>query len=60
MLTIAPDHAGLWREAGLIHAHLGNVRAAVGALERVIALANDDRILHEAARLLQQLKANLH
>ena len=60
MLTIAPDHAGLWREAGLIHAHLGNVRAAVGALERVMVLANDDRILHEAARLLQQLKANLH
>ena len=60
MLTIAPGHVGLWREAGLIHAHLGNVRAAVGALERVMALANDDRVLHEAARLLQQLKANLH
>jgi regulator of sirC expression with transglutaminase-like and TPR domain len=60
MLTLAPGHAGLWREAGLIHAHLGNVRAAVGALERVIDLADDDTVLHEAAVLLQQLKANLH
>lgn len=60
MLTIAPGHAGLWREAGLIHAHLGNVRAAVGALERVMDLANDDTVLHEAAVLLQQLKSNLH
>src|SRR3546814_10317494 len=29
MLMIAPERAGLWREAGILHAHLDNMRAAI-------------------------------
>ena len=60
MLTIAPEHAALWREAGIINARIGNPGAAIAALERFLALGRDERLLHEAAVLLQHLKANLH
>lgn len=60
MLTIAPEHGPLWREAGILHARLGNLGAAIAALERFLALGRDDRLLHEAALLLQHLKARLH
>jgi regulator of sirC expression with transglutaminase-like and TPR domain len=59
MLLLAPDSAPLWREAGLIQAELGNLRAAITALERALALPGEDAARHEAARLVQQLKARL-
>ena len=60
MLMIAPGHAGLWREAGLLHAHLGNLRAAVMGLEQFLELSRDDHGRHEAATLLQGLKLRLN
>jgi regulator of sirC expression with transglutaminase-like and TPR domain len=59
MLLFAPDLPGLWREAGLIHAELGSLRAGVEALERCQALARDDGARRQAAVLLQRLKARL-
>jgi regulator of sirC expression with transglutaminase-like and TPR domain len=59
MLLFAPEQAGLWREAGLIHAELGNLRAGIEALERCRALAPDDAARRQAATLLQRLKARL-
>ena len=56
MLTMAPDYAELWREAGLIHARLNNEGAAIQALERYLVLGGDDRLMHEVAILLQQLR----
>ena len=35
MLLLAPDLAGLWHEAGVLNARLGNMRAAVEALAGV-------------------------
>jgi regulator of sirC expression with transglutaminase-like and TPR domain len=60
MLMVAPGQAGHWREAGLIHAHLGNLRAAVMALEHVLDLGASPREMHETAHLLQSLKKRLN
>ena len=60
MRMLAPDLAELSREAGLIHAQLGNMRAAVRAIEEFIAQAPEGTARHEAAVVLQQLKAKLN
>lgn len=59
MMLFAPRHAALLREAGLIHAELGNLKTAVAAFERFLALAAHDAERHQAAAILQQLKARL-
>lgn len=61
MLLFAPEQAAsLWREAGLLHTHLGNLRAGAEALERFLLLAPGDRQSHEAATLLQKLRRQLN
>jgi regulator of sirC expression with transglutaminase-like and TPR domain len=59
MMLFAPDRPALWREAGLVNAELGNLRAAIDALARFLALATDDAARRDAALLLQQLKGRL-
>jgi regulator of sirC expression with transglutaminase-like and TPR domain len=59
MMLFAPRHAALVREAGLVHAELGNLKAAIAAFERFLALAAHDGERHQAAAILQQLKARL-
>ena len=60
MLMLAPDLADLWREAGLLNARLGNMRASVGALEEFILRAPEGNARHQAAAMLQQLKSKLN
>jgi regulator of sirC expression with transglutaminase-like and TPR domain len=60
MRMLAPDLPELAREAGLIHAQLGNMRAAVRSIEEFIANAPEGAARHEAAVVLQQLKAKLN
>ncbi|HWB48270.1 MAG TPA: transglutaminase-like domain-containing protein [Stellaceae bacterium] len=60
MRMLAPDLADLAREAGLVHAQLGNMRAAVRSIEEFIAAAPEGAARHEAAVVLQQLKAKLN
>ena len=60
MLLLAPDVADLWQEAGLLHARLGNIRAAINALEEFIVRAPQGAARHQAAALLQQLKSKLN
>lgn len=60
MIMIAPDGAVLWREAGLLHAHLGNLRAALMALEHVMDLSRDPAERHETGRILRDLRAKLN
>ncbi|HTZ36383.1 MAG TPA: transglutaminase-like domain-containing protein [Stellaceae bacterium] len=60
MQMLAPELADLSREAGLLHAQLGNMRAAVHSIEEFIARAPDGGARHEAAVVLQQLKAKLN
>jgi regulator of sirC expression with transglutaminase-like and TPR domain len=60
MLMLAPDLAELWREAGILHRHLGNMRAAGAALEQYVVRAPDGAGRHQAAAILQQLRAQLN
>ena len=60
MLAFAPAHAPLWREAGLLHAHLGNLQAAVDALERYLAQEPGGRQRQDAVALLQKLRRQLN
>lgn len=61
MLMIAPGRAGLWREAGVLHAHLDNMRAAILAFEHYLELAAPgDGGRHEVAGLLRQLRRQLN
>jgi len=60
MQMLAPDLADLWREAGLLQAQLGNLRAAVGAIEEFVARVPDGSARHEAAVMLQQIKTRLN
>lgn len=60
MLMLAPDLADLWREAGLINAHLGKMKASVGALEEFVLRAPDGAARHQAAAILQQMKSKLN
>jgi regulator of sirC expression with transglutaminase-like and TPR domain len=60
MLMLAPDLAELWREAGLLHTRLGNMRSAAAAIEQVVLRAQDSMARHQAAALLQQLRSKLN
>ncbi|MGH7047766.1 MAG: SirB1 family protein [Stellaceae bacterium] len=60
MLMLAPDLAELWREAGLLHRQLGNLRAAAAALEQYVLRAGDGQARHQAAAILQQLRTQLN
>lgn len=55
MLLVAPRHAPLYREAGLVQARLGNLNAARGALERFLEISDNDSQRHHVARLIQDL-----
>ena len=60
MLMLGPDLPDLWREAGLLHARLGNMRSAAAALEQVVLRAPEGAARHQAAALLQQLRSKLN
>ena len=60
MLLLAPDRADSWREAGVLHSHLGNLRAAVLAFENVLQLSGDPALRHAAAQQLQALKNQIN
>jgi regulator of sirC expression with transglutaminase-like and TPR domain len=60
MLLIAPTHAELWRESGILNARLENLLAARRALTRYLELAENDQQRQRAARLLQELGQQLH
>jgi regulator of sirC expression with transglutaminase-like and TPR domain len=60
MLMLAPDLAELWHEAGMLHRHLGNMRAAAAALEQYVVRAPDGMARHQAAAVLQQLRTQLN
>ena len=60
MLMLAPDLADLWHEAGMLHRHLGSMRAAAAALEQYVVRAPDGMARHQAAAILQQLRTQLN
>lgn len=60
MMRFAPDETRLWHEAGALHAKLGNLKAATQSLQHYLDFGAKSDNLHEAATLLQQLKARLN
>jgi regulator of sirC expression with transglutaminase-like and TPR domain len=60
MLMIAPSEGHCWREAGALHAHLGNLRAAIMSLEQALELVPEDEARHQTAQLLQDLRTRLN
>jgi regulator of sirC expression with transglutaminase-like and TPR domain len=60
MLMLAPELTDLWREAGMLHVRLGNMRAGMDALQNFVARAPDGSARHQVATILQQLKTKLN
>lgn len=60
MLMIAPDRPALWREAGILHSHFDNMRAAIMAFEHYLELAGPEPGRQEIAELLAQLRTQLN
>lgn len=60
MLLFAPTEAPLWREAGLLHLRLDNLRAAIASLEQFVARTGNATARHRASALLQELRGRLH
>ena len=58
-LLFAPDAVLLWREAGLLHAHLDNVKEAVTALEEYMRRNTGDAARYRTSVLLQELRSRL-
>lgn len=60
MLLLAPRRAEYWWEAGVLHSHLENYRAAILAFENVIQLEEPPHLRHRAANFIHQLRARLN
>lgn len=64
MLLFAPDHIGLWRESGLLNAHLGNLTAAISAFENFLRIGRargaSAQLLDHTDNLLRQLRGRLN
>jgi regulator of sirC expression with transglutaminase-like and TPR domain len=57
MILLAPAESALWRDAGLLYAELGEVEPAISALEHFVGASASGAARHEAAALLQRLRA---
>ena len=60
MLVFAPASDSLWHEAGILHSHLGNLRAALVALEQCRELATSPQDKHRVAQLIGELRNRLN
>jgi regulator of sirC expression with transglutaminase-like and TPR domain len=60
MLLIAPQQPELWRDAGMLRVQLGNLRAAIEALEMAIERDSHSPRQQQTAALLQQLRQRLN
>ncbi len=60
MLRLAPDHAGLWRETGLMHQRLGHIQAALRCLERFLDLAPQGDTALRVRAAMEELRARLN
>ena len=60
MLRVAPDHAGLWREAGLMLQRLDRIAAALQSLDRALALEPDGENAARIRGLVEELRNRLN
>ncbi len=59
MVLFAPNEAMLWRELGLFHGKVGNIKSAVSALETFMKLGVPESLKHQTALILQKLRSGL-
>lgn len=60
MLRIAPDHAGLWREAAVMHQRLDHVGAALRCFERYLELVPRGDTALRARAAINELRTRLN
>ena len=60
MLLFAPEANHLWRDAGVLHAKLGQLGGAVRSLERYLARSGAGPARDEAERMLSRVRAELN
>ena len=60
MVLTAPEEPALWHECAGLHAAVGNLRAAQGCFERVIALAGSETARQAAAAELKAVRLRLN
>ncbi|MGE5506269.1 MAG: tetratricopeptide repeat protein [Actinomycetota bacterium] len=60
MLLFAPDRDMLWREAGMMHLRLDNLRAAIAALEQFAARTANRQARTRTLALLAEIKARMN
>ena len=60
MLRIAPDHAGLWREAGLIHQRLGHITAALRCFEHFLTIVPQGDAATRVRAVMEELRGRLN
>ncbi|MBC7951350.1 MAG: transglutaminase family protein [Rhodospirillaceae bacterium] len=59
MLLFAPEQAGLWREAGMMHMRLDDLPAAIAALEQFVARSGNSPARRRTQALLQEIRARM-
>ncbi|MFQ5973388.1 MAG: SirB1 family protein [Alphaproteobacteria bacterium] len=60
LLLLAPGVAMLWHEAGLLHARLGSLRAAIVAFQHAVELAADATSRQRFGAQLEHLRSRLN
>lgn len=60
MLRLAPDHAALWREAGLMNQRLERIGAALGCLDRFLELVPEGEAAARVRGLASELRQRLN
>ncbi|MBN8910102.1 MAG: hypothetical protein BGO51_07895 [Rhodospirillales bacterium 69-11] len=60
MLRIAPDHAELWRQAGLLNQRLDQVAAALQDFERFLELSPDSKAAARVRSAMDELRTRLN
>ncbi|MBP0464035.1 tetratricopeptide repeat protein [Roseomonas sp. PWR1] len=60
MLRLAPDHAPLWREAGLMNQRLDRIGAALACLDRFLELVPDGDAAQRMRALATELRQRLN
>jgi len=60
MVMMRPDEAGLWRDAGILHANAGNLRAALDAFGHFMDLEPRDKARMQVQALVDDLRKRLN
>ena len=60
MLRLAPDHAALWREAGLMNQRLERITAALDCLDRSLELEPRGEAANRTRAVVEELRQRLH